>query len=186
MTLPPRLVVATGNPGKVAELAALLTGVGVIVDWRPSLPSPPEDTTSYAGNAVIKALAAARATGEPAIGDDSGVEVEALGGAPGLDTRPWAEALGGWNAARAALAQVAGSRATFRCALAVGWPDGTVRTADGAARGVIVPATGDGVGLEPCFVVDGTDRPLAALAPEVRDRVHHRSVAFRALLALRA
>lgn len=178
--IPGRLVLATGNAEKVAELRSLLAPLGVALQWR-RLPSPVEDGHTYEENAAIKARAAAAATGVPALGDDAGLEVDALGGAPGLDTRPWADALGGWSAARAALAAHAGSAARFRCALALAWPDGTVRTALGTTEGEIVAAAGPGVGLEPCFVARGTDRPLSAVDPETRARVHYRVAALRAL-----
>lgn len=177
MRLPPRLVLATGNREKRAEWRARLPGIEV-VDAR--LPSPVEDAADYVGNARIKAVAASRATGLPALGDDVGLEVDAMGGRPGLETRRWAESLGGWGPARAALARVAGSSATYACGLALAWPDGRVIEALGAVRGTITAPRGDGPGLEPCFVPDGEARTLAELgAAHPR---HHRSIALRALL----
>lgn len=175
------LVLATGNPGKIAELGRLLEKHGITSEHR-DLPSPEEDAPTYEGNAALKAVAAARLTGLPSLGDDVGLEVEALGGAPGLVLRPWAEALGGWEEARQFLGSLAGSRATYRCGLALAEPDGTVRTALGSVTGTIVPPTVDGFGVEPCFQADGTDVSLAALPPDERDRVHHRALALKALL----
>ena len=111
-----------------------------------------------------------------------GLEVDALGGAPGLMLRPWAEALGGWGAAREFLASLAGSPATYRCGLALAWPDGTVHTSLGTVIGTIVPATVEGSGVEPCFQADGTDQALAALPETEADRIHHRATALRTLL----
>jgi XTP/dITP diphosphohydrolase len=179
--LPERLVLATGNAEKVSELRALLRGVGVEADWV-DLPSPEEDGSTYEENAAIKARAAVAATGRAALGDDAGLEVDALGGAPGLETRRWAESLGGWPAARERLRDVIGSRARFRCALAIATPDGRVVTALGTTEGVIVPSTGEGVGLEPCFRADGTAVPLPSLTPEERGRVHYRAKALAQLV----
>ncbi len=104
MTLPKRLVLATGNPGKVEEWRALLPDVDLVV---PDLPSPEEDEATYAGIAALEARAAAAATGLAALGDDVGLEVDALDGAPGLETRRWAEARGGWAPAGAELVAAA-------------------------------------------------------------------------------
>jgi XTP/dITP diphosphohydrolase len=136
---PDRVVLATANRGKVAELRDLLAEVGSAAVLR-DLPEPVEDAPDYAGNASIKARAAAAATGLPALGDDVGLEVEALDGEPGLRTRRWAEGLGGWGAAQEALRRVAGSRATFCCALALCLPDGTSVAALGVVRGFVVAA----------------------------------------------
>lgn len=175
------VLLATGNPEKVGELTQLLAAVGITATWRDDLPSPEEDGDTYAANALIKARAAA-ATGVVAIADDSGLEVDALSGAPGLWTRRWADEQGGWPQARAALAQYAGSRARFHSALALVYPDGREFTGHGTTDGRIVPATVDGVGLEPCFLADGTSVPLPALPEDERRRVHYRARALDALL----
>jgi XTP/dITP diphosphohydrolase len=175
------VVLATGNPGKVEELRHLLAPLGVAAEVRP-LPELPEDAPDYVGNALIKARGAAAATGLAALGDDVGLEVAALDGGPGLRTRRWAEERGGWAAARAALGSVAGSRATFWCAMALCLPDGTARTGVGRVDGVVGRGRVDGAGLEPCFVAEGTDRSLSELDAEVRRGTHHRCRAFDALL----
>lgn len=175
------VVLATGNTGKIADLGRLLTERGITSEWQ-DLPSPDEDAPTCEGNAAIKAVAAARATGLPCLGDDVGLEVDALGGAPGVMLRPWAEALGGWGEARAFLETLACSPATFRCGLALAWPDGRVQTALGSVAGVLVPPTGDGPGVEPCFRAEGTEGSLSALPAAERDRIHHRAVALRLLL----
>jgi XTP/dITP diphosphohydrolase len=172
--IPPRLVLATGNAEKRAEWARRLPGIELVPFDGPS---PAEDADDYVGNAVFKARAAATAL--PALGDDVGLEVDALGGRPGLETRRWADSLGGWDAARTELARVAGSGATYACGLALAWPDGRVETALGRVRGTIVAARGDGPGLEPCFVPDGETRTLAELGES--SPLHHRSLALRSL-----
>lgn len=182
MTFPAQLVLATGNAGKRAEWAPILAALGVEV-VPAELPSPTEDAPDAAGNALEKAHAAARATGLPALGDDVALEVDALGGLPGTGLRRWAEALGGWQVARATLAASVGSRATYRCALALAWPDGRVLTGEGAVAGTIARPRGAGPGLEPCFVPDGETRTLAELPPDARERLHHRARAWRALTA---
>lgn len=180
---PRKVVLATGNADKVIELRALLARHGIDGFTWEGLPEVVEDADTYEGNAASKAASAAAATGLPALGDDAGLEVHAWGGAPGLETRRWAERVGGWQAARERLAAEAGGRATFRCALAVAWPAGIVVAALGSVDGALVPPTGEGHGLEPCFVADGTDAPLPQLSTADRDRVHHR---VRALAALGA
>lgn len=175
------VVLATGNAQKVHELMALLAEHGITGSW-PELTSPIEDGATYEDNAIIKARAAAEAIGTPALGDDAGLEVDALGGAPGLFTRRWADDLGGWTAARAVLGAHAGSRARFHAALAMAWPDGRVLTARGTTEGRIVPATVEGFGLEPCFQADGTNVPLPVLPDEIRATVHYRVRAMRALM----
>jgi XTP/dITP diphosphohydrolase len=175
---PPTVVLATGNPDKVAEWRLLAPEVGWTV--VPGLPSPDETGSTVVENAVIKARAAFLATGLPALGDDVGLWVEAWSGAPGLDLKPWAESLGGWVAARAALAEVAGSPATYRCGVALCGPTGLL-TAEGVAHGHVAPADGDGPGVEPCFVPGGQQRSLASLAPDLRRSLHHRVRALQAL-----
>lgn len=128
-----RLLLATSNPDKVAEWRRIAPGVEWEVD--PSLPSPDETGATCAENARLKARAAWLATGRRALGDDVGLWVEALGGGPGVDLKPWAESLGGWEAARAALAAVAGSRAVYRCGLALCGPTARNGWSRGWSRG---------------------------------------------------
>jgi len=178
-----RVVIATGNPDKLEEWLAMLAGSAfepVAYDG----PSPEEDAPDYEGNAAIKAMAAAARTGEPAIGDDSGVAVEALMGGPGLFTRRWAEERGGFAAARREVARLAlGSRATFSCGLAWAEPGGRVITALGETTGRIVAPELPGHGLEPCFAPRGFAVALPGLAPADRARVHYRVRAWEALRA---
>lgn len=183
------VLLATGNRDKVAELTALLATHQIAAVWRDDLPSPEEGGVDYAANALIKARAAAAATGLPALADDSGLEVETFvsstgaRGGPGLLTRRWADELGGWEHARAALGAYAGSRASFVSALAWVWPDGRWAVGEGRTSGSIVVATVPGFGLEPSFQADGTDVPLPALPEETRAQVHYRVRAWEALAA---
>jgi XTP/dITP diphosphohydrolase len=183
MTLPPRILLATGNPDKVDEWRALMASSGVACDWQ-ALPDVEETASDYIGNAQLKALAAAQHTGRLSLGDDAGLEVDALGGAPGLWTRRWAMEQGGWQAALDSLGAVVGSGAQFYCGLALAWPDGRMLTVLGSSRGHIVPPRVPGVGLEPCFQPEGAELPLPALPDELRRQLHYRAVAWRELVAL--
>lgn len=179
MLLPERLVIATGNPGKLEDWRQLLEPRGVEI-VAADLPDVDETEPTYAGNARLKVRSAVAHTGLPALGDDTGVEVEALDGAPGLFTKRWAMEQGGWAAARTVLVERArGSRAVYFCAVALAWPDGRLVEALGTVRCVVAEAQGDGAGLEPCLVPVGEERPLSELAGEP---VHHRQVALRRLL----
>jgi XTP/dITP diphosphohydrolase len=188
--IPPRLVLATSNPGKVAELALLLREWGdvdaVSLATFPGVRCPEERETTYVENARAKAEAVAAATALPALADDSGLEVEALGGAPGIRSARWAPT----DAARiakllAALAgtPAAGRRARFRCAVALAWPAGPTEIAEGECTGVIAEETAGaaGFGYDPIFVSDDLGRTFAAASAEEKDRVSHRARAVRAL-----
>lgn len=178
MKLPERLLLATSNTDKVDEWRERL---GLSFDWS-ALPEVSEDADSYEGNAALKAISAAQHTGRIALGDDSGLEVDAYDGAPGLFTRRWAAERGGWQAALASLCrEAAGSRARFCCGLAVAWPDGSVLTALGTTTGVISDMATQGHGLEPCFRADGTDQALCTLEQPLWEEIHYRSRAWRAL-----
>jgi XTP/dITP diphosphohydrolase len=191
--IPPRLVLATGNPGKVDELAALVGEWGAVeilslADF-PGVTGPEETGTSYAENAALKARAVARATGLPALADDSGLEVEALGGAPGIRSARYAGRAAS-DAERvahllAAMADVspAARRARFRCVVALAWPDGRAVSAEGACDGRIatVPSGAGGFGYDPVFVADDLGMTFAAAAPADKARLSHRARAVRAL-----
>ena len=188
--IPSRLVLATGNPGKARELADLVRAWGSIdvvsLAAFPGVACPEEGDSSYAENAAVKARAVATATGLPALADDSGLEVDALAGAPGVRSARWAAD----DAARvakllAALAAVpeAARRARFRCAVALAWPDGHVEIAEGTCEGRIaaMPAGDGGFGYDPIFVADELGRTLAAVPASEKARVSHRARAVRAL-----
>lgn len=177
MPLPPVLILATANPGKLEEWARLLAPLGIRIEpWRG--PSPPEDATSVQGNARLKALHAAQQAGTPALGDDVGLWVDALGGAPGLELKRWAMARGGWEQAKAELYRsAAGSRATYRCGLALATPGGAVQLSVGEIEGTIVEGIGPGPGLQPCVRLDPPPDTPPGVAP-------HRALALRRLLAV--
>lgn len=188
--IPPRLVLATANPGKVGELTALVAEWGC-VDVLPLAAFPgvavaEETGDTYEANAIEKARAVAAATRLPALADDSGLEVDALGGAPGVRSARWAPT----DRARIdrlldALRDACGEarRARFRCVVALAWPDGTIVTASGTCAGTIaeVPAGAHGFGYDPVFVADELGATLAAVAPGEKERVSHRARAVRAL-----
>jgi XTP/dITP diphosphohydrolase len=188
--IPARLVLATANPGKVAELAGLVrewgdVQVGSLAEY-PALALPPEEGASYEENATAKARAVAVATGQAALADDSGLEVAALGGAPGLQSARFAptdhERVERLLSALEGVGD-AGRRAVFRCVVALAWPDGRVVTAEGVCPGRITgaPAGERGFGYDPVFVPDGLGRTFAAATGEEKQRLSHRARAVRAL-----
>lgn len=190
------LVVATHNRGKLEEIAALLAPFSVAVTSNADhgLPEPEETEESFAGNAAIKARAAAMATGLPALADDSGLEVDALGGAPGVRTADWAETGSGrdfgvamervWRELVAAGAEEPW-RARFRCALVLCWPDGHLEVFEGKVEGRIVwPGRGDqGHGYDPVFQPDGFDQTFGEMDRWEKNRMSHRGTAFAKLVA---
>lgn len=188
-----RVVVASHNAGKVAEVSALLEprGIAVISAGALGLPEPAETEESFLGNARIKALAAARTTGEVAIADDSGFSVAALDGAPGVRTADWAETPGGrdYPMAMAKVEQLArhssDRRAWFSCALVLAWPDGHTEGFLGEAHGRWAwPPRGErGFGFDPMFVPDGGTLTFAEMEPAAKHAISHRAAAFRQLAA---
>jgi len=190
------LVVATHNAGKLEEIAALLApyrvnclGAGAL-----GLPEPAETESTFVGNARIKARAAASATGLPTLADDSGIEVEALGGAPGVHTADWAVTPAGRDFGVAmvrthdALAQAGARRpwlARFRCTLVLAWPDGEEAVFEGVMAGELVwPVRGSlGHGYDPMFQPEGYDKTFAELGFAEKNRISHRADAFRKLIA---
>jgi XTP/dITP diphosphohydrolase len=183
--LPPRLILATGNPGKLADLAALVEPLGVQGLPLPPGEAPEETGGSYVDNARIKAVAAARRTGLPALADDSGAELPALDGRPGLHTRRWAEGRGGWSEACLTLVAEVGVGASIRfvSALALAWPDGQVVTGEGTAEGTLVGPRGVSASLHPVFLPLGGVRTYAELTDDERRAQDHRRVAFEQLQA---
>jgi XTP/dITP diphosphohydrolase len=192
---PGPLVVATHNPGKLEEIADLLGPYGVkpVAAAALGLPVPAETEATFAGNALIKARAAGRAA-MVALADDSGLCVDALGGAPGVLTADWAEGPGGrdfdramrrlWQALEAAGAEEP-RRAQFRCALALVWPDGREAVFDGAMPGRIVwPRRGaQGHGFDPVFQPDGFSETFGEMDRWQKNRISHRGRAFARLVA---
>lgn len=185
------LVIASHNAGKVAEIGALLGPFGVEVtsvgDLR--LPVPDETETTFIGNAAIKARAAAAATGLPALADDSGLCVAALGGEPGVYSADW----GGPErdfalAMRRVEERLQGAtdrRAWFVCALVLCWPDGHCETFEGEVHGSLVwPPRGTfGFGYDPMFVADGHSVTFGEMEPEQKHAISHRANAFAKLVA---
>jgi XTP/dITP diphosphohydrolase len=188
-----RLVLASRNEHKLRELAQ------VIRPWRlDPLPAevslPPETGTTFASNALVKARAAVLATGRPAIADDSGIEVAALGGAPGV----WSARYAGEHASDEdnlakllrELPRDGDRRAAYVCALAYVEPGGREEVVHGRCEGVLVtePRGDGGFGYDPAFVPDDHpgERTMAELSPEEKDAISHRGRAARALLRVLA
>ncbi|MBX2802322.1 MAG: non-canonical purine NTP pyrophosphatase [Myxococcales bacterium] len=184
MSLPPEVLLATGNEGKVLEWTEILGAHGIAAVVR-DLAEVEETGTTVQDNAVLKAVSASGSHHLPALGDDVAFEVEALQGAPGLRAKRWAMAVGGWAAARRRLVELAaGSPATFRCGVALALPDGSWVAATGVVHGTVPQAVGQGrAGFNPCFVPRGHAHPLSEIPADVRADVDHRQVAFRLLLS---
>jgi XTP/dITP diphosphohydrolase len=186
VTILRRLLLASGNPGKRVELRALLRGLPVEVESRPDVPDVAETGGSFVENAALKARAAAAWSGEWALADDSGLEVDALGGAPGVLSRRYAgpDATDAERNARL-LAELAGvpdpqRTARFRCAVALAAPDGRLWTAEGTCEGRIThaPRGEHGFGYDPIFRLPDLDRTMAELLLEEKDRLSHRARAL--------
>lgn len=183
----PRLVVASKNQDKVKEIESILVQQGQAGEIVTGMSWPDVDETepTIEGNALLKARAASAATGLPALADDTGLEVAALGGEPGVHTARFAgpEASYQDNVEKmlVLLDGVVDRRATFRSVVALVWPDGAEVMAEGRLEGrIAVEARGSfGFGYDPIFEVDGVT--LAELDPEAKDRLSHRAKALRAL-----
>ena len=196
--IPPRLVVATTNRGKVAELTALVLEWGTVevltLEAFPGVVCPEETGATYVENATLKARAVAAATGVAALTDDSGLEVDALAGAPGLHSARWAGVQASdqdrVRGLLAAVADVPDDRRTARfvCVAALAWPDGRVHFATGVVHGRIAsaPAGEGGFGYDPVFLPDELAGTFASVPSADKARVSHRARAVRGLgLALR-
>jgi XTP/dITP diphosphohydrolase len=187
-----RLVVASHNPGKVREIAELVAphGLDVVPAAEFNLPEPEETGSTFAENARLKAAAAARGSGLPALADDSGLEVEALEGAPGIFSARWTgpgkdftiamrrvadelEARGAWSKAP-------GPRANFTAVLCLAWPDGETTVFEGKVYGHLVwpPRGTKGFGYDPMFVADGESLTFGEMEPDAKHRISHRARAF--------
>lgn len=198
----PRLVIASHNSGKVRELADLMGpfGVDLVSAAELGLDEPEETGTTFLDNAKLKALAAARACGEPALADDSGLAVEALEGAPGIYSARWAgpsrdfaaamERVEAELEARGAMTPRS-RRAAFVAALCLAWPDGHVECVEGRVDGTLVwPPRGDrGFGYDPMFLPDGEDRTFGEMDAEEKHGwapgktgLSHRARAFALLV----
>ncbi|MEU0691299.1 RdgB/HAM1 family non-canonical purine NTP pyrophosphatase [Streptomyces uncialis] len=190
-----RLILATRNTGKLTELRAILADAGlghdlVGADAYPDIPDVKETGVTFAENALLKAHALARATGLPAVADDSGLCVDVLGGAPGIFSARWAGRHGDDRAnLDLLLAQLSDidaphRAAHFTCAAALALPDGTERVVEGRLRGTLrhVPAGSGGFGYDPVLQPDGDTRTTAELSADEKNAISHRGKAFRALV----
>ncbi|MGV9878326.1 RdgB/HAM1 family non-canonical purine NTP pyrophosphatase [Streptomyces sp. NPDC003006] len=190
-----RLILATRNNGKITELKAILADAGLThelvgADAYPEIPDVKETGVTFAENALLKAHALARATGLPAVADDSGLCVDVLGGAPGIFSARWSGRHGDDQANLALLlAQLSDippnhRAAHFACAAALALPDGTERVVEGRLRGVLrqAPSGSGGFGYDPILQPDGETRTCAELSPAEKNAISHRGEAFRGLV----
>ncbi|MCX3060114.1 RdgB/HAM1 family non-canonical purine NTP pyrophosphatase [Streptomyces beihaiensis] len=191
-----RLILATRNTGKISELRAILADAGLThelvgADAYPDVPDVRETGVTFAENALLKAHTLARATGLPAVADDSGLCVDVLGGAPGIFSARWAGRHGDDKAnldlLLAQLADIDDDRhrtAHFTCAAALALPDGRERVVEGRLRGVLrhEPTGSNGFGYDPVLQPLGETRTCAELTPAEKNAISHRGEAFRALV----
>ncbi|MFC3174441.1 RdgB/HAM1 family non-canonical purine NTP pyrophosphatase [Novosphingobium bradum] len=196
-----QLVIATHNAGKLREISALLAphGVECLSAGDLGLPEPAETGTTFVENALIKAHAAARAANLPALADDSGLCVHALGGRPGVYTADWAErqwfegekgrdwymAMGKVEGLLCEIGPKVDRSAHFACVLALAWPDGGEAVHEGTVQGSLTwPPRGQrGFGYDPVFIAKGMAETFAEIDPEEKHRISHRADAFAKLVA---
>ncbi|MBU6251761.1 MAG: RdgB/HAM1 family non-canonical purine NTP pyrophosphatase [Alphaproteobacteria bacterium] len=199
--LPGRLVIASHNQGKVREIRDLLAPFGIepVSAGELGLPEPEETGTTFAENALIKAKASSEASGLPALSDDSGLEVLALGGRPGVYTADWAErqwfegepgrdwymAMGKVEGLLVEQGPDVDRSASFVCTLAVAWPDGHSEVFEGRVSGSLTwPPRGTlGFGYDPVFVPMGGTQTFAEIDPAEKHTISHRADAFQKLVA---
>lgn len=187
-----KLVIATHNPGKLPEIAAFLDGfdITLVSAGELDLDEPDETETSFTGNAILKARAAALASGLPALADDSGLAVAALNGDPGIYSARWAGPNKDFTMAMHKVedaltaTSTTNRQAAFMCALSIVWPDGHDETVEGTVKGNLVwPPRGDnGFGYDPIFVADGYDMTFGEMEPDIKHAIGHRADAFAKLL----
>jgi len=186
-----RLVIASHNPGKCREIAALLApwDAEIVSAAALGLAEPEETGKTFAANAALKACEAAKASGLPALADDSGLAVTALDGAPGIYSARWGGAEKDFDAAMARvnreLGDAADRTARFVCALSLCWPDGHAETFEGLVEGTLVwpPRGTRGFGYDPMFVARGHAETFGEIDPEAKHAISHRADAFRKLVA---
>ncbi|MFC9791784.1 RdgB/HAM1 family non-canonical purine NTP pyrophosphatase [Streptomyces sp. NPDC057695] len=192
-----RLILATRNAGKITELHAILADAGldlelVGADAYPEIPDVKETGVTFAENALLKAHALARATGLPAVADDSGLCVDVLNGAPGIFSARWSGTHGDDRAnldlLLAQLSDIADEHrgAHFACAAALALPDGTERVVEGTMPGTLrhTPAGTNGFGYDPILQPQGHEVTCAELTPAEKNAISHRGQAFRALVPI--
>ena len=190
-----QLLVATHNSGKLSEMRALLAPLGIEVTGaaEAGLGEPVETEDNFVGNARIKARAAALATGLPVLADDSGISIDALGGAPGVYTADWAETGQGrdfgmameraWTELEAVGAPLPRS-AQFRCTLVLMWPDGHDEVFEGVLPGQVVwpPRGAEGHGYDPIFLPDGHEITLGEMPAAQKNSLSHRARAVAKMM----
>ncbi|WP_034386040.1 RdgB/HAM1 family non-canonical purine NTP pyrophosphatase [Deinococcus sp. YIM 77859] len=182
-----RVVVATGNPGKVREIAEALEGLGWQLEGLNGVPLPEETGTTYEENAALKACAAAVATGLPALADDSGLEVSALGGQPGVYSARFGHRSSDLERNLYLLERLRGvqdRRAKFVSVVILAYPDGHLETYRGEVLGTLLegPRGENGFGYDPLFVPDGDTRTFAEMSLAEKRVISHRGRALAALL----
>jgi XTP/dITP diphosphohydrolase len=186
-----KLVLASHNKGKLAEFRDLLApyGVEVVSAGDLGVPEPEETGETFEENARLKAIVSTFATGLPALADDSGLEVEALGGAPGIYSARWAGEGRDFSAAMARVEKELGEkgalggsepRANFICVLCLATPDGEIEVFEGKVHGHLTfPARGvNGFGYDPIFVADGQAQTFGEMQPDAKHAISHRAEAF--------
>ena len=185
-----RLVIASHNPGKIVEITALLApfGIEVLGAAALGLAEPEETGDTFEANAALKAHAAAQATGLPALADDSGLVVPALGGAPGIYSARWAGAAKDFSVAMARVNRDLGDKdrsASFVSVLALAWPTGEEALFRGEVAGTLTwPPRGDnGFGYDPMFIPEGYAQTFGELPQQVKYAIDHRARAFAKLVA---
>ena len=186
-----RLVLASHNEGKVREIADLLApyGIDAVSAGELGLPEPEETGDSFAENAALKAVAAAKASGLPALADDSGLEVAALGGEPGIHSARWGGTARDFGLAMERVhreLEASGARdqtANFICVLALASPDGGAEMFEGKVFGTLTwpPRGTRGFGYDPIFVPKGYSETFGEMEPELKDSISHRARAFEKL-----
>ena len=187
-----KLVVASHNPGKIREIGDLIRPFGceAISAGTLGVSEPEETETTFIGNARLKALHSAEATGLPALADDSGLEVDVLQGAPGIYSARWAGPSKDFALAMQKVADgctqrnawtATGPRANFTCALCIAWPDGATQAFEGKVFGRLVwPARGSrGFGYDPMFLADDETLTFGEMDPDAKHSISHRAKAFQ-------
>lgn len=186
----PELIIATHNPGKLREIAQLFEpfGVQALSVGELGLPEPMEDGLTFIANAEVKARAAVEGSDKPAVSDDSGLVVPALGGDPGIYSARWAGPGKNFNVAMKRVQDELGNKdrgAYFVAALALAWPDGHIEMFEGTVHGTLVwPPRGDlGFGYDPMFQPNGYDITFGEFEPSAKHAISHRADAFNQLVA---
>lgn len=180
------VIVATGNPGKLAEMQAYLEDLGWVLQLKPAEIEVEETGTTFLANARLKASEVARATGQWAIADDSGLAIDALGGAPGLHSARYGTSDGDRiNRVLRELGETTERSAQFVCAIALARPDGSIALeTEGICRGAILiaPQGTGGFGYDPVFFVPEHGKTFAEMTPAEKEACSHRGIAFRQLM----